>query len=226
MATDLSRASVNHRIEEIKDWRDAAGPSSLLDGCVGAPYESSHQIFGQIIKVDSCVDLSAMLLVGSSPIRSVQLVTPPTKCAQHHLGRANTSFADCEGKRFRRRRLWPPFRSLTPAPPPFSAMNSTPADSRAARILSTLLTRASWRPQSVRAFPIGFAAAALPAVVDTPVQADPSGCCAQSMATRVSRLCVSANLRVKPLNKAECDRAFNNYVATCESLAAARADHY
>ncbi|CAN7442636.1 hypothetical protein [Mesorhizobium sp. LjNodule214] len=85
------------------------------------------------------------------------------------------------------------------------------------------------RRNLLRAFPIGFAAAALPAVVDTPAQADPSDVPLRAWqdayrASVAAANAYSASLRVKPLNKAECDRAFNNYVATCESLAAARAD--
>jgi len=41
------------------------------------------------------------------------------------------------------------FLSLTPAPPPFSAMNSTPADSKAAHVVPLLadLTRTPYQPQ-------------------------------------------------------------------------------
>ena len=37
--------------------------------------------------------------------------------------------------------LWTRFRSLTPGPPPFSSMNSVPAFSRAAPILSPVSVR-------------------------------------------------------------------------------------
>jgi hypothetical protein len=39
------------------------------------------------------------------------------------------------------------FLSLTPAPPPFSAMNSTPADSKAAHFVLADLTRTPYQPQ-------------------------------------------------------------------------------
>lgn len=88
------------------------------------------------------------------------------------------------------------------------------------------------RRNLLRALPIGFAAAALPVVVDTPAQADltdtPSETALRALADAyrasvAATNAYSASLRVKPLNKADCDLAFENYVASCESLAAARA---
>lgn len=89
------------------------------------------------------------------------------------------------------------------------------------------------RRNLLRALPMGFAAAALPAVVDTPAQANgtatPSDLALRALqdayrASVAATNAYSASLRVKPLNKAVCNLAFENCVASCEALAAARAD--
>jgi hypothetical protein len=59
--------------------------------------------------------------------------------------------APCLAPQLARRRQPPVFLSRTPGPPPFSAMNSTPADSSAARIADTVLSRGAVSAPSIRA---------------------------------------------------------------------------